>query len=641
MNTALLQLAELSRLYGSDPDYVFLGGGNTSVKIGNVMYIKPSGAALATIQPEQFLALDRTALQDILRFDTAALDSAAREAAVKDALSAAVRPCHAGRPSVEALAHHLLEYQFVVHLHPTAVNGLTCARDGKTACRRIFPDALWLDYCDPGCTLSRVLEQALNAARAERGRQPQVIFLQNHGVFVGADTPAGIQQIYADLMQTLAAVYQQAGISGELNFAPTNPDVVKEAAPALRTLLADPDGNRALVHCLGRHPAFAGPLTPDHIVNAKSFAFSGPASRAAISAYQQEHGCLPKVVCLSDDQTLFAVGSTLKDALGVQTTLENALRIEKFSAAFGGPRYLAPAEYAFIENWEAESYRRQAAASGAGLGRLQQRVCVVTGGAQGFGLGIAEYLAANGAVVVIADLNGEGAAAAAEQICAQYGSGRACAVTVNIADEASVAAMFESIVMMCGGVDLLVANAGVLKAGSVLEMTKKDWDFVTNINYTGYFLCVKHAARIMARQIVDGAGRWSDIVQINSKSGLEGSIKNGAYAGSKFGGIGLTQSFAKELVEQCIKVNSICPGNYYDGPLWSDPEKGLFVQYLATGKVPGAKTVAEVRSFYENKVPLRRGCLPADVAKAIIYCVEQDYETGQAIPVTGGQVMLH
>ena len=145
----------------------------------------------------------------------------------------------------------------------------------------------------------------------------------------------------------------------------------------------------------------------------------------------------------------------------------------------------------------------------------------------------------------------------------------------------------------------------------------------------------------MARQIVDGIGRWSDIVQVNSKSGHEGSNKNGAYAGSKFGTIGLTQSFAKELVDQHIKVNSVCPGNYYDGPLWSHPEKGLFVQYLSTGKVPGAKSIEDVRRFYEDKVPMRRGCLPADVAKAILYCVEQDYETGQAIPVTGGQVMLH
>ena len=131
-----------------------------------------------------------------------------------------------------------------------------------------------------------------------------------------------------------------------------------------------------------------------------------------------------------------------------------------------------------------------------------------------------------------------------------------------------------------------------------------------------------------------------DIIQINSKSGLEGSNKNAAYAGGKFGGIGLTQSFAKELVTSMIKVNSICPGNYFDGPLWSDPDNGLFVQYLRAGKVPGARSVADVRRFYEEKVPMNRGCTPGDVIRAILYVVEQTYETGQAVPVTGGQVML-
>jgi sorbitol-6-phosphate 2-dehydrogenase len=137
------------------------------------------------------------------------------------------------------------------------------------------------------------------------------------------------------------------------------------------------------------------------------------------------------------------------------------------------------------------------------------------------------------------------------------------------------------------------------------------------------------------------AGYFSDIIQINSKSGLEGSNKNGAYAGGKFGGIGLTQSFAMELVADNIKVNAICPGNFFEGPLWSDPDRGLFVQYLNTGKVPGAKTIADVQAFYEAKVPMGRGCRGADVAKAIYYAVEQNYETGQAIPVTGGQIMLN
>jgi sorbitol-6-phosphate 2-dehydrogenase len=144
----------------------------------------------------------------------------------------------------------------------------------------------------------------------------------------------------------------------------------------------------------------------------------------------------------------------------------------------------------------------------------------------------------------------------------------------------------------------------------------------------------------MAVQHMAKADYTSDIIQINSKSGLEGSNRNSAYAGGKFGGIGLTQSFALELISDGIKVNSVCPGNFYDGPLWSDPEDGLFVQYLRSGKVPGARTIEDVRRYYDARVPMGRGCTVADVMKAIYYCIEQKYETGQAIPVTGGQVML-
>jgi sorbitol-6-phosphate 2-dehydrogenase len=192
-----------------------------------------------------------------------------------------------------------------------------------------------------------------------------------------------------------------------------------------------------------------------------------------------------------------------------------------------------------------------------------------------------------------------------------------------------------------GGFDLLVSNAGVLRAGSVKTQPVGEFDLVTAVNYKGYFVCVQNAAPIMALQRRARPGTWSDIIQINSKSGLMGSNRNSAYAGSKFGSIGLTQSFALELIEDGIKVNAVCPGNFFEGPLWSDPETGLFVQYLRTGKVPGAKTIDDVRHAYEAKVPMGRGCTAEDIVKAVLYLVDQKYETGQALPVTGGQVMLN
>jgi sorbitol-6-phosphate 2-dehydrogenase len=273
-------------------------------------------------------------------------------------------------------------------------------------------------------------------------------------------------------------------------------------------------------------------------------------------------------------------------------------------------------------------------------GRAAGKVAVVTGAAQGFGFEIAAALAAQGAWVALADINVDGVTAAAAKINAACGREAAIGAAVNVADLDSLKAALEQVVAAFGGVDLFVANAGVLRAGSVKELSVKDLDFVTNVNYKGYFLSVQSVAPVMALQHQAAPDVWFDIVQINSKSGLVGSNKNGAYAGSKFGGIGLTQSFAMELVEDGIKVNSICPGNFYDGPLWSDPQRGLFKQYLDSGKVPGAKTFADVKAFYESKVPMRRGCTTPDVMKAIYYIMEQAYETGQAIPVTGGQVML-
>ncbi|MDR3139493.1 MAG: SDR family NAD(P)-dependent oxidoreductase [Treponema sp.] len=271
----------------------------------------------------------------------------------------------------------------------------------------------------------------------------------------------------------------------------------------------------------------------------------------------------------------------------------------------------------------------------------RNKIALVTGGAQGVGEEIVRGLAVSGALVFIADVNAGESEDLAKKINALEKRTAAIGLNVDVSDEASVEAMFESVAKTAGGLDICVSNAGILKAGGILEQDLASFKNVTDVNYTGFFLVSKYAGILLRRQHFVAAHWKTDIIQINSKSGLEGSYKNGAYAGGKFGGIGLIESFALELVNYNIKVNAICPGNFFDAPLWSDPEKGLFIQYLRAGKVPGAKTTADIRAHYEAKVPMKRGCTGADVLRALYYIIEQEYETGQAVPVTGGQVMLH
>lgn len=637
MMQQLEDLALASRRYGSDLQFVFLGGGNTSFKTDDTLYIKPSGVTLSRIQASDFVAMDRCGIRKLY---TAAIppQAGAREELVKTMMADAVRPAGGGRPSVEAPLHELMPQKFVIHLHPAKVNGMTCAVDGAATCGRLFPDALWVDYIDPGATLALEIKKIFDAVE---GVRPQVIFLQNHGVFVGADTLAGIAEIYSSMMACLDAAYAAAGVAATLSA--TCPEISSPCAvvPALRGALRENSAMPVLTAAAESFAVARGPLTPDHMVYAKSFpCLVGDDPGAAVAAYAGKWGMTPRVLTLAGGLVIGA-GKNLPAAEGVLVAARDAGLVQQLTAAFGGPRYLPDREREFIENWEVESYRQKVAGGAGSNARAAGKVCVVTGGAQGFGLGIAEGLVAQGATVALADLNLETAAAAADELNARHGSGRAFALKVDISDEQSVKEMVDKLALTCGGVDLFVANAGVLKAGSVKELSLRDWDFVTKVNYTGYFLCTKYISPMMAVQNAAAPGNWSDIVQINSKSGLQGSNRNGAYAGSKFGTIGLTQSFAMELVENRIKVNSICPGNFFDGPLWSDPERGLFVQYLNSGKVPGAKTIAEVKAFYERKVPMGRGCYPEDVLKAILYVVEQTYETGQAIPVTGGQVMLN
>lgn len=648
------QLIEVSNRFGADPAYVRAGGGNSSVKRDGVLHIKPSGTPLATLTAADLVPLRTDVLLEALASDEQVDGDPVRAAAAKAQVGNPTR-----RPSVEILFHALIEDPLVLHLHPIATNALTCHVRGAELAAELFGDeAVWVPYIDPGVPLARGVADARAAYTARTGNPPPAItLLGNHGVIVSGATAAELTECAEHVTRVVEG---RLGAAPKPAGSPLREDataILNALAPRLRGLLMTEAGPASVVADTGEparsltavSPIVAdGPLIPDHIVYSGSFPLvvevtdaeqAGDQLRSALAAFRSERGRDPIVTVVPGVGVLAAADDPAKADTALQVFLDHA-QVAADAERLGGVRVMNDAERTFIETWEAEAYR-QAQAPKAAPGRLAGRVAMVTGAAQGFGLGISEFLLAEGASVILADLNADLAAREAGRLASEHGAGRARAVRIDVSDPDSCHEAVAEAVRLFGGVDLMVSNAGVLRAEGVMTQSVADFDLVTNVNYRGYFFVVRAIAPIMAAQFEADPTRWLDIVEVNSKSGLEGSKRNFAYAGSKFGGVGLTQSFALELVEHGIKVNAVCPGNFLDGPLWSDPERGLFVQYLRAGKVPGATTVDDVRRFYEAKVPMGRGCTPDDVARAITYIVEQAYETGQALPVTGGQNMLH
>ncbi|MDR2047944.1 MAG: class II aldolase/adducin family protein [Treponema sp.] len=365
---SLEQLAVLSRFYGADPDYVIAGGGNTSFKDEKTLWIKSSGVSLATIEGGGFVAMDRAKLAAIWNTDYPE-DPAKREAAVLADLMAARKSGEENkRPSVETLLHDMLPFAYVVHTHPSLVNGLTCSVDGEAALKSLLGDEpLWVPISDPGFVLAWAIRSGLSG----RAEVPALVFLQNHGVFVGADTPEAVKETYSRIVAAVGEkITRRPDFRGECEAYGNS----REAGELLRKA-AESGGERRFVRFrrnneiarLVKDRASFAPVssayTPDHIVYSGSdplFIEDAAETEEAFAAHSRKTGRPPKIAAVRN-LGIFGIGSSEDGAVLALELFTDTMKVAAYAEAFGGPRFMTDEKIAFINNWEAERYRQKLA----------------------------------------------------------------------------------------------------------------------------------------------------------------------------------------------------------------------------------------------------------------------------------------
>lgn len=355
-NQLLAAIAGLSQEFGQET-YVRGGGGNTSCKTKEHLFIKPSGTTLAGMTPEKFAGLDRAKLERLFTLDLPK-GASEREKAVLEFINSTVLPDKQGRPSVEAPLHHCFPQTFVVHTHPAVVNGLTCGQKGEEMCARFFPGAMWLPVIEPGYTLGARVHSELISYTAKHGKAPSLLFLANHGVFVAGDTPEEIRALYNEVMTRLGAEIEKAGVSG--NVAPGAVPANAEAEKIVEQLRKFMGDAAAFWSVRGRFPIYEQPLSPDHIVYCRPHMYDGDGSEASLAAFKNKYGYWPKVVGLPG--MVLGLGNAQKPADLASEFAFDAANVVRFTKAFGGVKFLDQHFIDFIENWEVESYRQKVVA---------------------------------------------------------------------------------------------------------------------------------------------------------------------------------------------------------------------------------------------------------------------------------------
>ena len=362
-------LVEISRHYGENSEYVLAGGGNTSWKDGETLYVKASGSSLADVTADSFVKMDRTALARIWEKAYPEPSGERESAVLSDMMAARKAGEEQKRPSVEALLHNLLPFSFVVHLHPALVNGFTCSQRGEEQMAEIFgTEAIWIPITNPGYVLAKTVKTAMEAHSAAHGKPAAIIFLQNHGVFVGDNSIDGIKKLYGDIMHKIVShIKRRPDFSDEKRLSAPIDEIVKTLTElAGAAVFMQNEEIAALVKSRESFAPVSSAFTPDHIVYAGSDplfveAAGADAIRDAWKAHAEKTGRAPKIAAVQG-VGVFGAAATEKAANLALDLFKDTVKVAVYAESFGGPLFMTADKVDFINNWEVERFRASVSA---------------------------------------------------------------------------------------------------------------------------------------------------------------------------------------------------------------------------------------------------------------------------------------
>ncbi|RIX50010.1 bifunctional aldolase/short-chain dehydrogenase [Paenibacillus nanensis] len=669
ISSGVEELVYRSNLIGTDRRVCNWGGGNTSMKTVEkdfrgrdieVMYVKGSGSDLATMKAKNFTGLRMEDIRPL--FERDAMSDEEMVAYLANCMIDQKHP----RASIETLLHAFLPFKHVDHTHPDAIISLCCAHNGKELAKEIFGDRfVWVPYVRPGFTLSKMIAQGvLNNPKAE------LVLMEKHGLVTWGDTSeacyAKTIAIINEAESFIEARVKEDQLFGGAKYASLPAEERKQIAakimPVIRgavseqkkMILSFDDADDVLQFVNGEKSAAlsqVGAACPDHLVHTKMvplYVEWDPASgsvetliqavkegveqfKANYAAYFERNKnegdvmfeAAPRVI-LIPGVGMINSGKSWAMAQVSGALYHRAIAVMRGATALGEFVSLSENESYNVEYWPLELYKLTLAPAEAEFSR---KIAFITGGAGGIGSETARRLVSEGAHVVLADLNLEGAEKVAAEINEKYGEGRAAAVKMDVTSEEQVQAAYDFAALTYGGVDIIVNNAGLATSSPFDETSLKEWNLNMNVLGTGYFLVAREAFKLMKTQGIGGA-----MVFVGSKNSIYAGKNATAYSSAKALEVHLARCIAAEGGEFGIRVNSILPDAILQGSaIWNGSWRNE--RAAAYGIEPD-----QLEEYYRKRTTLLVNIYPKDIAEGIAFFASSKSEktTGCMLTIDGG-----